>query len=34
MITTSSSPESFQAFVQEQIKLWGRLTKEAGLTPL
>lgn len=34
MITTSSSPEAFQAFVQDQIKLWGRLSKEAGLTPL
>lgn len=34
MIATSSSPEAFQAFVQDQIKLWGRLTKEAGLTPL
>jgi len=34
MITTSSSPEAFQAFVQDQIKLWGQLTKEAGLTPI
>lgn len=34
MIATSSSPESFQAFVQDQIKLWGRLTKESGLVPL
>jgi len=34
MITTSSSPEAFQAFVQDQIKLWGRLTRESGLTPL
>lgn len=34
MIATSSSPENFQAFVQDQIKLWGRLTRESGLVPL
>jgi tripartite-type tricarboxylate transporter receptor subunit TctC len=34
LIATSSSPEAFRAFVQEQIKLWGRLTREAGLSPL
>jgi tripartite-type tricarboxylate transporter receptor subunit TctC len=33
MIPASSTPEQFQAYVQEQMRLWGRLTKEAGLTP-
>ena len=33
MIAESSSPERLQVFVQEQLRLWGRLTKEAGLTP-
>ncbi|RJG03310.1 Bug family tripartite tricarboxylate transporter substrate binding protein [Noviherbaspirillum sedimenti] len=30
-IATSSKPEAFHAFVQDQITVWGRLTKEAGL---
>lgn len=34
MIATRSSPEAFQAFVQDQVREWGRLTQEAGLTPL
>jgi tripartite-type tricarboxylate transporter receptor subunit TctC len=34
MIANSSSPDAFQLFVQDQIRLWGRLTKDAGLTPL
>lgn len=34
MIATSSTPEAFQAFVQDQIRFWGRLSKEAGLAAL
>ena len=33
MIAESSTPEQLQTFVQEQMRLWGRLTKDAGLTP-
>lgn len=33
MIAAGSSPEQFGAYVQDQIKLWGPLTKDAGLTP-
>ena len=33
MIAQSSTPQELDAFVQDQLKLWGRLTKEAGLTP-
>ena len=33
MIAESSTPEQLTAFVQEQQRMWGRLTKEAGLTP-
>ena len=33
MIAESSTPEQLQAFVQDQMRMWGRLTKEAGLTP-
>jgi tripartite-type tricarboxylate transporter receptor subunit TctC len=33
MIAASSTPEQLQTFVQEQLRLWGRLTKDAGLTP-
>lgn len=33
MIPKGLSPEQFQLFVQDQLKLWGRLTKDAGLTP-
>jgi len=33
MIAESSTPEQLQSFVQEQLRFWGRLTKEAGLTP-
>lgn len=33
MISESSTPEQLTAFVQEQQRMWGRLTKEAGLTP-
>ncbi|MDB5847975.1 MAG: hypothetical protein JWP29_1727 [Rhodoferax sp.] len=34
MIAAGSAPDVFQAYVLDQIKLWGRLTKEAGVTPL
>jgi tripartite-type tricarboxylate transporter receptor subunit TctC len=34
MIATSSTPEEFRAFVQGQVALWGRLTREAGLAAL
>ena len=33
MIPSSMAPEPFQGFVQEQLRFWGRLTKEAGITP-
>jgi tripartite-type tricarboxylate transporter receptor subunit TctC len=33
IIASSSSSDAFHAFVQDQIKLWGRLSKEAGLAP-
>ena len=33
MIAASSSPAEFGAYVQDQIRFWGRLTKDAGLTP-
>jgi tripartite-type tricarboxylate transporter receptor subunit TctC len=32
MIAESSTPAQLEAFVQDQMRLWGRLTKEAGLT--
>ena len=32
MIAASSSPAEFDAYVQDQIKFWGRLTKDAGLS--
>jgi tripartite-type tricarboxylate transporter receptor subunit TctC len=34
MIPYTSTPDRLQAFVQEQIKAWGRWTKEAGVQPL
>jgi tripartite-type tricarboxylate transporter receptor subunit TctC len=33
MIAAGASPAEFSAFVKDQIRLWGRLTREAGLTP-
>jgi hypothetical protein len=33
MIAVSTSQDQFQAFLREQLGMWGRLTKEAGLTP-
>lgn len=33
MIAQSSTPAELNAFVQDQLKLWGQFTKEAGLTP-
>lgn len=33
MIMQSMTPEQLEKFVQEQQVFWGRLTKEAGLTP-
>ncbi|MEY4099104.1 MAG: hypothetical protein RL300_275 [Pseudomonadota bacterium] len=33
MIPHTSTPEQLQAHIQDQIKLWGRWTKDAGLTP-
>ncbi|RJG03309.1 Bug family tripartite tricarboxylate transporter substrate binding protein [Noviherbaspirillum sedimenti] len=33
MITAGASPAEFGAYVQDQIKVWGRLTKDAGLLP-
>ena len=30
---TSASPEHLRTFLQEQIRLWGHWTKQAGLTP-
>lgn len=33
MIAAGNNPTEFGAYVQEQIKVWGRLTKDAGLTP-
>lgn len=34
MIATDSTPDAFQSFVKSQVALWGRLTKEAGLSAL
>jgi len=33
MIAAGTSPAEFGAYVQDQINFWGRLTKDAGLTP-
>jgi len=33
MIAAGNTPSEFGAYVQDQIKFWGRLTKEAGMTP-
>ncbi len=33
MIPATTTPEQTSAHIQEQIKLWGRWTKDAGLTP-
>ncbi|MCC6196424.1 MAG: tripartite tricarboxylate transporter substrate binding protein [Burkholderiales bacterium] len=33
MIAESSTPDQLEKFVQKQLEFWGRLTKEAGLTP-
>ena len=33
MIAVSTSQDQFQVFLREQLGMWGRLTKEAGLTP-
>jgi tripartite-type tricarboxylate transporter receptor subunit TctC len=33
IISATSTPEGLQAFVQEQVKLWGQWSREAGLTP-
>jgi tripartite-type tricarboxylate transporter receptor subunit TctC len=33
MIAAGATPTEFSAFVQDQIKVWGRLTKDAGLGP-
>lgn len=33
MIAAAANPVEFGDYVKEQIKLWGRLTKDAGLTP-
>ncbi|WP_171016031.1 tripartite tricarboxylate transporter substrate binding protein [Ramlibacter sp. 2FC] len=33
IIPSPSRPEVFQAFVQDQVKVWGELVKEAKLTP-
>lgn len=33
MIAAGTSPQEFGDYVQDQIKFWGRLTKDAGLTP-
>ena len=32
-IPVTSTPERLRAFVQEQIGLWGRWSKDAGITP-
>lgn len=34
MIGTGSTPEAFRKFVQDQVKLWGHLSKDAGLQSL
>ncbi|MDB5893691.1 MAG: putative Bug-like extracytoplasmic solute binding receptor, family [Rhodoferax sp.] len=34
MIATPSNPEAFQAFTQDQIKVWAQLAKDSGLSPL
>lgn len=34
MIPATTTPEQLQAFIQEQIRVWGRWTKDAGLTPV
>lgn len=34
MMGTGSTPDVFKAFVQDQVKLWGQLAKDAGLQPL
>lgn len=34
IIPTTSSPEALQAFMVEQIRLWGLWAKQAGLTPM
>ncbi len=33
MIPVTSTPDGLHTFVQDQIRLWGRWTKESGLTP-
>jgi tripartite-type tricarboxylate transporter receptor subunit TctC len=33
MVAAGATPAEFAAFVQDQIRLWGRLTKDAGLQP-
>jgi len=33
MIAAGATPAEFSAFVKDQIELWGRLTKDAGLMP-
>jgi len=33
MIAAPANPAEFGVYVQDQIKLWGRLSKDAGLTP-
>ena len=33
MIALVTSPDQFQGFLRDQLGMWGRLTKEAGLTP-
>lgn len=33
MIASGTSSQEFTVFVQDQIQLWGHLTKDAGLTP-
>lgn len=34
LITAGSTPDVLRLFVQQQIEVWGKLTREAGVTPL
>ena len=34
LITAGSTPEALRLFVQQQIEVWGKLTRDAGVTPL